>query len=157
MTKFQMESQTKSPTDKTRRRLFKAYPACRYKAGLKPMIVNNQAEDELALGDGWQKTPIQQVLADLPDDIKDNAEVVEKITTAVDNVAAVVNMLTRINKVRSKKDLRWLAGELAMDLPGDGYSLKELRKIILDEARIHPDFAAMFKDGQNDEHRPTTH
>lgn len=143
--------------DKPKRVLFKAYPACRYKASCKPKIVRNPAEDELALNDGWHKTPIQQVMADLPDDIKDNAEVVEKIETAVNNVAAVVNMLTRINRVRSKKDLRWLAGELAMDLPGDGYSLKELRKIILDEARIHPDFAAMFKDGQNHEHRETTH
>lgn len=154
------EKQVKSPSDKSRRVMFKAYPACRYKAGHKPMIVHNQAEDEIALSDGWAKTPLKDVLSELPPEITDNADVVEKIETAVNNVAAVTNMLTRINKVRSKKDLRWLAAELAIEIPGDGYSLKELRKMILDEARIHPDFSKLFKQdsqGQTYEHGATTH
>lgn len=157
----------KTKSDKARRVMFKAYPACRYKAGHKPIIVHNKAEDEMAISDGWAKTPVKNVLDELPPEITDNAEVVEKIETAVASVAAITNMLTRINKVRSKKDLRWLAAELAIEIPGDGYSLKELRKIILDEARIHPDFAKLFKDskqssnsdseGQVYEHGATTH
>lgn len=147
------------------RNLFKAYPACRYKSGNKPMIVKSKGEDELALSNGWAKTPIKDVLNGLPPALKDNVEVVEKLETVTDKVAAVVNMLVRIEKVRSKRDLRWLAAELEVEMPGDGYSLKELRKMILDEARIHPDFAAMYQDpnasnnpeGQNYEHSTATH
>lgn len=122
----------------------------------------------MALSQGWAKTPIQDVLDDLPPELKQQPDVIEKITSATDSVAAVCNMLTRISKVRSKKDLRWLAAELNIELPGDGYSLKQLKKIILDEARIHPDFSDLVlpeppnqppnnASGDTYEHGATTH
>lgn len=123
------------------RQLFKRYPAYRYKSDCKPRLVYNEADDEALLKAGWEKTPIKDVLAQLPDDLKDNAQVLDKVEEITGNVAAMVNMLGRVDKVRSKKDLRWLAAQLGIELAGDGYSLKELRKMILDEARIHPDFA----------------
>lgn len=123
------------------RHLFKAYPAWRYKKDNPPQLVHNKADDDALLSDGWAKTPVKDVLEQLPDDLKDNPQVLEKIEEITGNVAAMVNMLQRVDKVRSKKDLRWLAAQLDIDLPGDGYSLKELRRLILAEARIHPDFA----------------
>lgn len=123
------------------RRLFQPYPAYRYKQGEKPRLVHNQNDDATLLNAGWAKTPVKEIMEQMPEDIKNNPQVMEKMGDVTSNIAAMVNMLARVDKVRSKKDLRWLAAELGIELPGDGYSLKQLRKLILDEARIHPDFA----------------
>ena len=67
------------------------------------------------------------------------------LTQVVDKIAAIVNMLERIEKVRSKKDLYWLGEQLAIMLKPD-MSLKDMKKQILKESRTMPELEQAIKE-----------
>lgn len=106
--------------------------------GSKPVIVHNEKQDKELLDAGWRKTPIEQVLNDAlnNDSLKDLPEdQVKQVEDIVESVATVSNMLLRVDKVRRKKDLKMLCEQLDIVYPGDGYSLKQIKKFIKDEAK----------------------
>jgi hypothetical protein len=135
--------------------LYRQFPAYRYKKDCRPAIVHNQADDEKLLADGWRKTPKEQVIDLLPDNLKDNAE---KIGTVIENVAGVTNMLLRVPKSRRKKDLYVVGDMLGLDLDNSGYSLKKLKSVILEEAKEQGHLQEYFDaQEQENEHSHTSH
>lgn len=133
------------------RAMFKPYPAIRYKKGETPKRVENAEEDEALLSVGWEKTPKSAVIADSLDIHQGDENSMNVIGKLVDHVAAVVNMITRIDKVRSKKDLYWLANEIGLELEPN-LGLKSLRKAILEGAKQHDELQAAIAEAKANEH-----
>lgn len=121
--------------------LFKKYPAYRYKAGHKPMIVHNKKEDSVALADDWTKTPTSQVIAEMGDISEQEKELVAKTS---EGVSAAVNMMLRVDKSRSKKALIELGELLDIDL-NNKMSLKEMKVILHEEAKKAPELDQLIE------------
>ena len=115
----------------TTRALFKHYPAIRYKNGVTQRVDNKTVDDSL-MADGWTKTPANAI-EQLEHIHKGDENSKHMLTQVVDKIAAIVNMLERIEKVRSKKDLYWLGEQLAIMLKPD-MSLKDMKKA--DSSRV---------------------
>lgn len=120
--------------------VYRPYPAYRYKKDCNPVVVHTQAEDDKRLADGWRKTPKEQVFDGLPDSFKggteDEQKAVEKsVSTIIEKGAGISNMLLRVPKSRRKKDLYVVGDMLGLDLDNSGYSLKQLKSVILEEAK----------------------
>lgn len=116
------------------RYLFRPYPAYRYKTGETPVIVHTEAEDNTYLSKGWHKTPKEQILNEIKE-LEVTDEVEKAVEKAVDATAAMTNMILRIPKCRSKKDLRFVAEQLEIAIPGDATTLKQMRAVITEGAK----------------------
>ena len=136
--------------------VYRSLPAYRYKKDCRPVIVYTQDEEDKLLGEGWRKTPKEQVIEDLPESLKGQAEGIGKV---IDKSTGLINMILKVPKCRRKKDLYVVGDLLGLELDTNGYSLKKLKDVILEEAAKHgylEDYLEAQEKSEN-EHSTASH
>jgi len=142
-----------------RKALFKRYPAMRYKPNVAPQRVENKKDDEALLADGWFKTPTQAVLELTKDMHNEDPASVQMLVKMTDKIAAIVNMMERLDTCKSKKDLYWLAEQLAIPVEAN-LGLKPLRAKIREGAKDMTelnDAIEAAKNADSDSENTATH